>query len=164
MARKHSIEYEDLLQYALTGLWIACTSHNSSKSSFETHAINNIRWSVFDGLNRDCSTIKYDVNNLPPKEDMYLIDSIDTSIRGEEGEDMSQHETIPTDEDVEERVLNRLRSIESLQALSNREKIIIHMKSMEATDKEIALKLGVSQQAINRTFNNIQKRMRERKI
>lgn len=150
------------MQYALTGLWLACLNYNGNESSFETYAINNIRWSVFDGLNRNCSLIKYDVNNLPKKEDKYLIDSIDSHIKIDGNVHTDQHESIPSDENVEKRVMDSLFANEMLQILNDNEQKIVHMKSLDMTNIKIASKLNVSPQAISKAHISIQRKLRSR--
>lgn len=161
LAKKYTIEYDDLLQYAYTGLWTACVNYNNTKSSFQTFAINNIRWSVLSGLNRECSLIKYDVNNPPSDEDTYQVISIDATIEQEDGNEIDRHETIPDDENIEEKAINKLISDELLQTLTDREKKIIHMKFLDMTETEIADQLNVTKQAINKAYHNIQKKVRK---
>lgn len=164
VARSKSMEYNDLLQYANEGLWKACITYDSEQSSFESHAINHIRWSIKDGLNREGSLIKYNINNLPNEEDQYNLVGYDNPISESEGEDYILFSDItPNNCNVEKDVFNKIASDELLQLLSKREKEIIKLKSEDKTDKEIAKMYGVTYQAINSALSRIKRKLSHKK-
>lgn len=158
VARSKSLEYDDLLQYAQLGLWQACLKHNKEESSFESYAINHIRWSVKDGLNRDSSTFKFNPNNVPDKEEQYNLVGIDTP-PGDTDTPLS--ELIESDFNTEGQVINDLSSKELLNLLNEREVEMIELKSQDHTNIEIAHYFNVSPQAVGRTIRNIHKKLED---
>src|SRR5699024_3160653 len=122
VALSKSLEYDDLLQYAHIGLWKACTTYKNNKSNFETHAINNIRWSVMDGLNRETELIKYDANNMPEDEDRYKLIGYDTPAKQDDYNSMNVSETVTDDYSLEDEIINKSTVKYLLDLLTEREK------------------------------------------
>lgn len=162
VALSKSIEHEDLLQYAYMGLWKACLNYDSSKSKFQTHAIHNIRWGVMNGINRETSMIKYNTNNPPPEKDKYFINSIESSVQDQDGEAISQHELIPSDEDTEKKALDKALISELMQKLPQRDRKVIHMRFKGKTYKKIAEEIGVTERYASTLLKRIQKDMRRK--
>lgn len=161
VAKSYSLDYEDLLQYAYEGLWKACVTYNPELSSFYTYAISCIRWSTLDGLNREAKLFKYDVNNMPQKEDKYKLVGLD----GADDKKEVMSDSISLDRNnstTENEALNRVLTQSLISNLSEREKEIIKLRAQDVTEKDIAKKFGVTQQAINKTIQRIRKRLSQK--
>lgn len=159
------MEFDDLLQYAHMGLWRACTTYNEEQSRFESHAINNIRWAVQNGLNRESELFKYNVNNMPEEGDKYNLIGYDNPVTNSGDTDaLSVSETVPTTQhDVEESTVNNLLIEELLDLLTSRERRIIKLKSKDMIDDDIAEIFGTTKQSINRTVHNIRRKLQHKK-
>src|SRR5690625_3410184 len=161
LAKSKSIEYEDLIQYAYEGLWKACLTYSNKHSKFETYAINNIRWAVQNGLNRETNLIKYNPNNMPKEEDRYILTSYNSPINSrEDGESMELSEAIPCENKrPHDLILEKDEVCQLTKNLNEREKRIVELKTEVLTDKQIAKKFGVTFQAINRSIHNIRRKI-----
>lgn len=157
VALSNRLEIQDLIQYGNMGLWRACTTYDKKQSSFESHAINHIRWSIMNGLNRS-GLIKYDVNNMPSDDNKFDLISFDSPITNNSDDDLNYYDITPDSYDINKDTYNRLLLNEILPKLSERERKIVVLKSQDKTDREIAEQFGVTPQAINKTIKNIQKR------
>lgn len=157
VALSNRLEIQDLIQYGNMGLWRACTTYDKKQSSFKSHAINHIRWSIMNGLNRS-GLIKYDVNNMPSDDNKFDLISFDSPITNNSDDDLNYYDITPDSYDINKDTYNRLLLNEILPKLSERERKIVVLKSQDKTDREIAEQFGVTPQAINKTIKNIQKR------
>lgn len=163
VALSKNLEFDDLLQYAYVGLWKACTTYKPSKSKFESHAINHIRWAVKNGLNRESSTFKFNPNNQPTKEESFKLIDINSPITESDDNSLTFADTIESELKTDETTLRNLSVEELTSILTNKEKQIIHYRLMEYTYAEIGVKFGVTQQAINKNINKIIKKVNHRK-
>lgn len=163
VARSKSLEYDDLLQYSRLGLWQACLKYDKQNSSFQSFAINHMRWSIQNGLNRNSNIFKINPNNTPDEKDVFKIIDMDSSPHGDSGSDMLLSEMISSDEDIEKKTLDKFIALDLLSDLSKREKEIILLKSKDNNDAEVAKLLGLSRQYVNRRVKNIHNKMKSRK-
>lgn len=162
VAKSKGLDYDDLLQYAHEGLWQACVTYNEKYSNFETHSINRIRWAVKNGLNRESNTFKFDVNNMPSKEEMYNLVGYDSPLKNDE-EGLTVSETISVGFDLENEATGNFTVNEVLNTLNNREKTIVLYKLDGHTDGYIANKFNTAPQSINRTLRNIKNKIKKYK-
>lgn len=165
VAQSKSMEYDDLLQYAHEGLWKACVSYDGKRSNFETYAINNIRWAVLDGANRESSIFRFNPNNKPNDEDVYNLIGYDSPIEtnSDSNSSLTVSETVASEEDTEKTCLHRIHIKELLKKLDSRENEILIHKAKDLKNKDIAEKLNLSPQAISKILINIRKKMTKMK-
>ena len=101
LAKRKGLDTEDLLQYALTGLWIAATTYDESKNtSFKTHAINNIRWHLTERVKRECNPFKLNANTKYDWDKMHKIVYMDKPMELS-GSEVTLHDLVSSDTDVE---------------------------------------------------------------
>lgn len=60
-ARSKGMQKEDLLQFALIGLWTGCQSYceNKPNTSLKSHLIRNIKWNLFRSVQNEASRFQY---------------------------------------------------------------------------------------------------------
>ncbi len=90
------------------------------------------------------------------------VDSIDRSIEGENGRELHIMDTIISEEDKSEKIVNNIMLRESIMRLDERERQIVIMRYIrEMTQSRVAEKIGVSQVQISRLEKKILRKMRE---
>jgi RNA polymerase sigma factor (sigma-70 family) len=136
IARKYNIEFADLLQYSLEGLWKAALKYDSSKCKFTTYAINYIKWNLVEKLNRECSLFKINPNNHD-WDNMYEIISMDTEMTDIDGRKFTQHDILPSDVDVEIDAISDLSKDYILHNLNDKQKEILKLQEQGMSYKQI---------------------------
>lgn len=90
------------------------------------------------------------------------VDSIDRKIDCEKGKDIALIDTIVSEADKSDKIVNNILLDESLKRLEKREKDIVIMRYIyELTQSEVAKKIGVSQVQVSRLEKKILLKMRE---
>lgn len=158
VARSKQLEYSDLLQYANLGLWKACLNYDSKMSKFKSYAVNNMRWEIKNGLNRDSNIFKLNPNDKPDDEDIYNLVGFDNQINA--STHLTFEEIVESNHSVEKEIMDKLATENLLLLLSNREAEILLLKSKDKTNVEIAEKFDVTPQAIGNTIRKIQKKLK----
>lgn len=108
-AKAKRIELDDLLQYGKTGLWMAATTWDKSKTKFETYAINRIKWYLLEVSKRELNIMKLEANKKYTDNEYYGIVSMDAKISGE-SESNTLHDILHNDsykndfKEVEEKI------------------------------------------------------------
>lgn len=129
IARKHKIEFADLLQYARLGLWIAATTYDQSKAKFITHAINHIKWKVTTSLERECMPMKVNPNNRVWVDNMYTFISIEENINASDSYDVkTYHDIIASDLDTVEEAFDNIYSSRITDNLDETQLEILRLK------------------------------------
>lgn len=136
LARNNQIEYDDLLQYAHTGLWKAAITYDSTKCKFPTHAINNIKWHVNERLKRECPIMKLSANVKYDESDMYRIISMDKEVAIKDS-NVSMYEVISSGVDVEELAIGKYLTEKMFTLLNERELRMFNMRLEGMTNQQI---------------------------
>lgn len=137
-AKQYRIDYEDLLQYAKTGLWIAATTYNPEKSKFITHAINHIKWHVNTKLIRECNVFKVNPNSSEWKDNMYKVVSMDAQLDTISDEEYKEyHDIVASDSDVVNDVESNIASEHILNALDDKQIEILKLRDKGMSYREI---------------------------
>lgn len=136
LARKNQIEFEDLLQYAYTGLWKAAISFQPSKCKFPTHAINHIKWHLNERLRRECPVMKLSANVKYDENEMYRIISIDKEFVTKDSK-VSLHDSISSNVNVEELAIGEYITEKVLTLLNERELKMFNMRLEGMTNQQI---------------------------
>ncbi len=90
------------------------------------------------------------------------VDSIDRKIECDKGKDMAVIDTIASESDKSDKIVNNILLEETLKKLEKREKDIVIMRYIqELTQSEVAKKIGVSQVQVSRLEKKILLKMRE---
>ncbi len=90
------------------------------------------------------------------------VDSIDRRIEGENGRELHIMDTIASEEDKSEKIVNNIMLRESIMRLDERERQIVIMRYIkEMTQSKVAEKIGVSQVQISRLEKKILRKMRD---
>jgi RNA polymerase sigma factor (sigma-70 family) len=160
ICNQYRIQYEDLLQYGRLGLWKGCLSFNKSKSQFNTHAINNIKWAVYTALRRDCNIIKYSTKMKYDKDHIYNIISTDQFIGGE-GEGQTYHDVIASDYDLFDEVKDSVDKESILSIATEREKEIIKYKYEGKSQNQIGKLLGISGQRVGQMWKQYLEKLKD---
>jgi RNA polymerase sigma factor (sigma-70 family) len=158
-AHRKGLDLEDLIQYAKTGLWIACTSYDDTKGTkFVTHAINHMRWHLMDRVKRECNPMKLSAREKYVFSEMYKIDSLDKDIATYEGP-TTLHDLLASDTDVEGSAVDGVVLADMLGvAVTEQERRILELRLQDVQYSEIGKMYGC-------TRGNIQakvKKLRER--
>ena len=143
LARRNQIEYDDLLQYAHTGLWKAAITYNSTKCKFPTHAINSIKWHVNERLKRECPIMKLSANVKYDETDMYRIISMDKEVSTSDSI-VSMHEVISSDVNVEELAIGEYLTEKLFTLLNERELKMFNMRLEGMTNQQIGDEFGMT--------------------
>ena len=147
LCRKNQIEYEDLLQYARTGLWKAAITYDSTKGKFITYAINNIKWHVTERLQRECPVMKLNSDIKYDEEYMYGIVSMDEELELKDSA-VSLHEVIPSDVNIEQTVIDNNVAKKALSRLNKRELNVLSMKSEGMANQKIGDFYGMTRENV----------------
>jgi RNA polymerase sigma factor (sigma-70 family) len=155
IAKKHKLDFEDLLQYARTGVWLAVTKYNPEKNcKFSSYAISYVRWHVQERLTRECCIFKINANKHD-WNNMYSVISMDD--KGDETH--SFHEMIPSDIDVEENVMGDIGEEIILKQLTDKQKEIIRMKEKGMSYRDIGKCMNCTGENVRYFFKQAQKRL-----
>lgn len=111
---------------------------------------------IAEYMNIDSETLAMAFNST--KE----VDSIDRSIESENGRELHIMDTIVSEEDKSEKIVNNIMLRESIMRLDERERQIVIMRYIqELTQSQVAEKIGVSQVQVSRLEKKILLKMRE---
>lgn len=140
IAKKHRLEFDDLLQYAKTAVWIAATKYNPEKKcKFSSFAISYVRWHVTEKINRECCLFKVN-SNKHDWSNMYEVVSMDD--KGDETH--SLHELVGSETDVETNAIGNLGEKVLLSKLTDRQIHIIKMQEKGMSLRQIGKELGMT--------------------
>jgi RNA polymerase sigma factor (sigma-70 family) len=157
IAKKHRLEFDDLLQYAKTGIWLAVTKYNPEKNcKFSSYCISYVRWHVTERLNRECCIFKVN-SNTHDWNNMYEVISIDDK----SDESHSLHEIIASDNKVEENVLGRIGEELLLSKLTERQIHIIRMQEKGLSLRKIGKELGMTGENVRYHLKKAQKQLKD---
>lgn len=154
VALSKRLEFDDLVQAGNLGLWRACTSYKEGLSSFQTYAINHIRWAIQDALNFN-GLIKY---NIHKSKETYDIVDIHQDVSSNDEHDLTYADIIANDRDFDEEFDEYYIMKKLLESCSEREKEILIHKYNGYTNKEIANKLQVAPSLITYYLHSIRKK------
>jgi RNA polymerase sigma factor (sigma-70 family) len=160
-AKSKGLEFDDLMQYGRYGLLDACrTWEQKQLGTFKNFAIRNIRWSIMKSVPREDATphlYKYNgTTTRNPKDQRVNVLSMSYQPFGEE-DDSTLYDVIANNEEsIESQVLSELESNELFNILKPHEKEMVRMKMMNMNNAEIGKHYGISRQAINVKFKQMQ--------
>lgn len=90
------------------------------------------------------------------------VDSIDRNLQNDSGKEINVIDTIISEDDKSDKIINNILLKETLKKLEDKEKMIITMRYIEElTQSEVAKKIGVSQVQVSRLEKKILLKMRE---
>lgn len=158
ITRQHNIEFDDLLQYSYTGLWIGVLKFNPQKSKLKTHLINHVRWHVLERLHRECNIMKLHSNEKRENINMYKFISMDESMDDEDDGNI-YHELIPSDTDSESESISNIVSKYIWNTLSDREREIIEHKEKGFNNREIGDKFNLTRSMIGHVVRELRKKL-----
>jgi RNA polymerase sigma factor (sigma-70 family) len=160
ICRKHRIEFDDLLQYARTGLWKGCLSYQPNKSKFITHAINNIRWHVVERLRRETSMIKYNCNQDYDTSEIYGIVSMDVEINDSDNNHYTYHDVV-ADETIGtlENAIGDIEGDYILSRLTDKQRKVVELKIKGLNSNEIGRLLNMTGANARAHFNMSKNRL-----
>ncbi len=79
------------------------------------------------------------------------VDSIDRNLQNDSGKEINVIDTIISEDDKSDKIINNILLKETLKKLEDKEKMIITMRYIEElTQSEVAKKIGVSQVQVSR--------------
>lgn len=153
--KAHGLSRDDLIQYGRIGLFNACKTYDKTKrTSFRSHAINNIVWFIQDEAKRDSlNNINNSSNELLEKT------SMDVPISDDLGE-VNLHDIIEYTEvgfnefDVE----NFLKNIG--ESISQDLEVVVRLRMSDFSFSDIGAEMGISKQAASQLL----KRNREKLV
>ncbi|MFS1518646.1 sigma-70 family RNA polymerase sigma factor [Bacillus sp. SCS-151] len=145
IAKKNGLDYDDLVQFAYTGLWKGCISYDENKTKFITHAINNIRWNVLTRLRYE-SNIVSNKNQPLSEENTVKYYYLDKPVDGEEGG--TCHDIVGFNDNIEEKVSSRIYSIKILSYLTDKQKKAVHFKAQGYDNAKIGEMMGTTRENV----------------
>lgn len=90
------------------------------------------------------------------------VDSIDRNLSNDKGKEINVIDTIVSEDDKSEKIVNNILLKQTLKKLKDKEKMIITMRYIEElTQSQVAKKIGVSQVQVSRLEKKILLKMRE---
>ena len=90
------------------------------------------------------------------------VDSIDRNLSNDKGKEINVIDTIVSEDDKSEKIVNNILLKQTLKKLEDKEKMIITMRYIEElTQSQVAKKIGVSQVQVSRLEKKILLKMRE---
>ncbi len=90
------------------------------------------------------------------------VDSIDRNLSNDKGKEINVIDTIVSEDDKSEKIVNNILLKQTLKKLGDKEKMIITMRYIEElTQSQVAKKIGVSQVQVSRLEKKILLKMRE---
>lgn len=142
VAKDKRMELNDLYQYAYMGLWVACNNWDESKAKFNTHAINNIKWSIMRGLDNDDNykRCKYKPNS---KENDVKMEYLDNAPK-EDG--ITYHEILPDKTDIFSDAHSNIVAPKLLEGITPKQKEAVLLKAQGYNCQEIGKMLGMSRE------------------
>jgi RNA polymerase sigma factor (sigma-70 family) len=160
IAAKNRIQLDDILQFAKTGLWIACTNFDSNKAKFKTHAINNIKWEVQTRLRRDTQFIRYTANEVPDKSITYKLVSTEEKVTvSDRDSSFTYHEYIPSEYNLLDEVEGNFALENILSVCNERDKQIILHRLNDKSSDEIGEMFGITGSRVRSIWKQIKKRL-----
>ena len=153
----HGISEEDLYQYGSIGLHNACVTYDETKETkFKTHAINHIKWSIYNESKRD--TLGCDRKYI-----FELLDkvSLDASITVSDSESSNLYNSIHCiDSDYEDYEVELLWEQYKKNIPEHTAKYIEDiMKGYTISD--LFIKYDVSRQAIMKSIKNVRRKLKD---
>lgn len=152
---QHGLDEDDITQFGRMGLLKACQTYDSTKgTSFQSHAINNIVWSITAEAKR------YSLGNINSRTNE-LADrvSMDISMESESGEPQTLHDLL-ADEDDSFNVAEVNYFIDTVKSeISEDVGNLIKMRVDGMSFDEIAQELGVSKQAVQQRLRRNKKKI-----
>lgn len=155
VARRHKIEVNDLIQYANTGLWLACINYNEEKSKFLTYAINSVKWHLSNRLRADCNIRYYKATEYKTSP---IVNIVSMEIPTTDDSDSDFHDIVPSDTYLIDDAFESMCEKYLNENLTEQQKEIIKLRKLGYSTGEIGKMLGVSGQNIRYHLKNIRKK------
>lgn len=139
VAKIHRIELSDLIQYANTGLWIACTTYDESRNvKFQSFAISNIRWHLNKQLVKDCHFKRTKYN-----DDTDLVGILSMEQHTSKEKNRNYHDIIGSSTHVENKVFSNIVQEFIVSQLTETQKEIIKLRDIGMSFREIGDVIGI---------------------
>lgn len=135
VAHKIGMELCDFDQTASLALWHCCLNFEGPDKAFSTYAVKTLKFSILDLIRRKSSIIKYGDDI----KERASVTSIELAIT-EDGS--SLHEIIPSGEDVESEVIQKVTLEERLSVLNENERNVIYLGIQGVSKQAIIYKFG----------------------
>jgi RNA polymerase sigma factor (sigma-70 family) len=169
-SRAVRLEYDDLMQFALMGLWVGCKSYceNKHNTSVKSHLIRNIRWYTLREVQKQNSKFQYYKSKTNDENNRVKVLSINSKIGNEMDSDDTTYEDILSTDNIfkhesynpEKIVMSSLGKEEILKLLKPKDLKLLHLRMNEGlTYQQIADMYGVKRQAIGAKFVRIQNKL-----
>jgi RNA polymerase sigma factor (sigma-70 family) len=161
ICRINRIEFDDLLQYARTGLWKGCLSYKSEKGTkFITHAISNVKYHVIERLNRETSMIRYSCNRDYDSSEIYGIVSMDGELNDSDNNHYTYHDVISDScTSVESDVIGEITGESLWDKLNSQQKEIIKLLEQGMSYKQIGDMWNMTGENVKFKIKNARKKI-----
>jgi RNA polymerase sigma factor (sigma-70 family) len=169
-AKSKNLEYSDLYQFAMIGIWKAAKSYPEKKlGTLRNYIIRNIKWNVQRSIfDYQLNTSIYKSNQPKYANKNYAVPLISMSFTPFEEKDRDFYDIVscdnitnfPTDYMVDSNLLSDEGYQGILGILTEREKEMVLMRLKDKLSyQEIADKYGVRRQAIGNRFRIMQEKV-----
>lgn len=168
-AKSKRITYDDLFQFALTGLWEGIkTWREENKGKERNWMIRNIKWRVRKSvLEEQKNFFYYKTYDNKYKDKNYEVPLLSMSQKLESERDIDFYDTVSCDnifhyqEDdmIETKILANEEYSTVLSLLNEKEKEVILMRLQGMSYQEIANKLNVTKQCIGLRMKKVQNKV-----
>ncbi len=142
--KNSAVEIEDLHSVALIGLVKAAKQWDPKRGA---------KFTTYAGI-----VIKYEILQLLRKENKRLS-HIACSLQDETVEGLTLGDMIPDTKRFEDSSISKISLGEQLYRLSDTDKKVWRMRAREMTQREIGVRLGVSQVGVSRSLKRIRKKV-----
>lgn len=162
IARKHRMEYEDLVQVGYYALWKACKNFCPEKElKFSTYAYITIYGHILNYLKRNGHLMKvnYDTQEV---EEIHSVQFYEISLPIYKGHStMFFYDLIPSEENVEQKVITKDFIERATKILNENQKKIFLMSAEGMQVKDIARQLNISRKSISATLQRVYRKIRK---
>lgn len=169
-AKSKHLEYSDLYQFAMIGIWNAAKTYPEKKlGKLRNYIIRNIKWNVQRSVfNNHLNTLYYKSNHPKYADVNYAVPVLSMSHQPFEEEEKDFYDLVscdnitrfPTDDLVETKLLAEEGHERILSILTDREKEMVSMRMNDGLSyQQIADKYGVKRQAIGNRFRILQEKI-----
>jgi RNA polymerase sigma factor (sigma-70 family) len=165
---------DDLLQYGRLGLWKAIKTRDKMISNnFRSHVIRNIKWSLgrnisIQSMKESIYKDKYYKRNKLEHRKVDVVSMSNKPFGEHEIEETTYYDIVGYDninkfenDSIDNQAIDNIECIKIFSLLKDHEKRMVLMKLKGYKETEIAKCFGISRQAINTKFKNMQKRLNE---
>ncbi|WP_442636472.1 sigma-70 family RNA polymerase sigma factor [Rossellomorea marisflavi] len=168
-ARKKNMDLDDILQYGKIGLWDSCNKYRESKGrQFKSYAINRIRWSISQGVEkdsklfsfkgrRDNGKLTYEFKNAYDNRVGSLDDQLNTN--DTESNVSTYHDVVGNGYNLEQEVIDNEYYTYIENNLSEQMLDIIKMKADGHPCEVMGKKYGVSRERVRQKIVQMRKHL-----